>query len=536
MCVLNQVQCESSHLSIPTGDVCLALITLAIYGLLDQQTALRTGGVYWISVDQLTDAKALVRQFLNALPEHIPATLIASGHSPYSLIDELAPDRGPDKLKLFEIPQRQINPALATLPRDLNRAGLGSGSQVLLVLPATSWGEKVTAHRLQRWCQRLRDWLQEHQATLLVIAHGEAPHLHQELLHINETVSGLARLYRHNGETCYQLHYWHNTLGVSAGQEFKLSIDDQGLTLIPHSEVDTQPRVADDQHVYLAERAVLEGTASLPKHWYVFETRQALLEQAQTARAATVIVGIDSSHQLLELAHQLHHLREKCGPELKIVVREMEPAVRYRDERLLLACGANLIVPEGTALSRFLSMIESVQGQRWQYSQNSDFETLLERQQPPPVRGLVSPREFYETVEQIYTGSSGVVTHQLLRFEPVSGLDPELILNQMCLRRYGDIACLVQGDFFLFLFACRADGLEPALGNICRLPWRDLFTQRHVLSGLDDLDEDAFMHAPPPAEGLAIPFEHAINAPEAAITQPPLTAQRTTLPLTEPQP
>ena len=142
----------------------------------------------------------------------------------------------------------------------------------------------------------------------------------------------------------------------------------------------------------------------------------------------------------------MHDLREHCGPQLKIVVREMEPSVRYRDERLLLACGANLIVPDGTLLSRFLSMIESIQGQRWQYTQNIDFKTLLERQRPPQIRGLVSPREFFEAVAQIYRDSSGEVTHQLMKFEPMPGISEELFLNQMCLRRFGDFACLLDGE------------------------------------------------------------------------------------------
>ena len=280
---------------------------------------------------------------------------------------------------------------------------------------------------------------------------------------------------------------------------------------------------------------MLEGTPSLSKHWYLFESREALLAEARNARQATVIVGIDNSHQLLDLAQQLHDLREQCGPTLKIVVREMEPAVRYRDERLLLACGANLIVPDGTLLSRFLSMIESVQGQRWQYSQNSDFATLLERQRPPQIRGLVSPREFFETVEQIYNDSSGEVTHQLVRFQPVPGLAEELFLNQMCLRRYGDFACVLDEDLYLFLFACRADGLDPALGNICRLPWRDMFLQRQVLTGPDDLPQDAFMQAGSVPAHLSIPIENTVMATPAAGSRMPLTPQRTTLPIREPQ-
>jgi cellulose biosynthesis protein BcsE len=520
----------------PGGTLRLVHISLAISGLLDQQIVLRAGGLYWVTVDHSTDAKLLVRQFLEALPESVPATLIAGAGSVQDIISDLAPDRGPDKLKLFEIAQRVIEPGLATLTRDLGRAGILPSSQILLVLPSNSWTESTTATQLQRWLKRVRGWLLERNATLLVITHGEAALLHAQLLQLNQTLSGLSRLYHFNGDLRYQLHFWHNDLGVTAGQEFKLSDKNNALTLIPQTAVDTQPRVADDQHVYLAERSVLEGAPSMSKHWYLFESREALLEAADTARAATVIVGIDNSYQLLDLAQQLHDLREHCGPELKIVVREMEPSVRYRDERLLLACGANLIVPDGTLLSRFLSMIESIQGQRWQYTQSIDFNTLLERQRPPQIRGLVSPREFYEAVSQIYRDSSGEVTHQLMKFEPVPGLGEELFLNQMCLRRFGDFACLLDGELYLFLFACRADGLEPALGNICRLPWRDLFTQRRMLSGLSDLNAQTFTKAPAVPTHLHIPIEAPAIMPTPGVSErTPLNPQRFTLPISEPQ-
>jgi len=514
----------------------LVPISLSIHGFLDQQVQMCSGSVYWVTVDQPADARLLARQFIEEIPEHVPATLIAGAGSVQDIISDLAPDRGPDKLKLFEIGKKFIEPGLATLTRDLSRARIVPSSQILLVLPASSWGDSTTASQLQRWCERMCAWLLERNATLLVITYGEAALLHTELLQLNQTLAGLSRLYRYNGDVRYHLHFWHNELGVTAGQEFKLSDQGNALTLIPQTEIDTQPRVADDQHVYFAERTVLEGAPSMSKHWYLFESREALLEAAQTARAATIIVGIDNSYQLLELAQQLHDLREQSGPELKIVVREMEPSVRYRDERLLLACGANLIVPHGTLLSRFLSMIESIQGQRWQYSQNIDFETLLERQRPPQIRGLISPRDFYEAVAQIYKDSSGEVTHQLMKFQPVPGLGEELFLNQMCLRRFGDIACLLGGELYLFLFACRADGLDPALGNICRLPWRDMFTERRVLSGLSELPAEVFMQAGPVPSYLHIPVESPAIVPMAGASEcAPLAPQRITLPISEPQ-
>ncbi len=152
------------------------------------------------------------------------------------------------------------------------------------------------------------------------------------------------------------------------------------------------------------------------------------------------------------------------------------------------------------------------------------------------IRDLMSPRKFFEAIEQIYNDNSGEVTHQLVRFQPVPGLDDELFLNQMCLRRFGDFACLLGGDLYLFLFACRADGLDPALGNICRLPWRDLFLQRQVLAGIDDLPREAFLQAESIPAHLNIPFENTVMATPAAGSRMPLTAQRTILPIRELQP
>lgn len=511
-------------------------ISLGIHGLLNQHISLRTGGLYWVTVDQAMDAKLLARQFLECIPPAVPASLIVCVDAVQNVISDLAPDRGPDKLKLFEIAPGLVDRGLNTLPRDLSRSGIAPNSRILLVVPASSWADTSTAKRLQCWCENLRSWLRDRKVTLLVITQGESTLLHAQLLTLNEHVSGLSHLYRHNGEIRYHVHFWYNDMGVSAGQEFKLQTAGNALALIPEPVAMSTPHIADDQHVYLAEREVLEGTPLLSKHWYLFNDRQALLEQAASARAATIIVGIDSSHQLLDLAQQLHDLREQCGPALKIVVRELEPAVRYRDERLLLACGVNLIVPDGTLLSRFLSMIESVQGQHWQYAQGTDFTTLLERQRPPNIRGLVSPSDFFSEVKRIYADSKGEVTHQLVKFQPVPGLKPSLFLNQMCLRRYGDFACLLNEDVYLFLFACRADGLDPALGNICRLPWCDLFLQRQVLSGPADLNEEAFMEEVSVPEHLSIPVEILVMAQPPAGSRAPLKPQRITLSVSEPQP
>ncbi|MFT3458093.1 BcsE family c-di-GMP-binding protein, partial [Klebsiella pneumoniae] len=49
----------------------------------------------------------------------------------------------------------------------------------------------------------------------------------------------------------------------------------------------------------------------------------------------------------------------------------------------------------------------------------------------------------------------------------------------------GDLACVYRGQVRLFLFGCRRDAVEQALGNLFRLPWRELFDGYQRLAEYD---------------------------------------------------
>ncbi len=479
-------------------------LTLAIGQLRDEQMVLRQGGLYWVATDQAIDAAVLAAQCLAAMPEPARATLLCCGHDSQAVANTLAADAGPGELGLFDIQEADIGLALKALISELNRSVKSPGTVVVLMLPTSAW-ESEAAPGLRHWCESVGQWLAQRQSTLLVISHGQAPALHDRLLRLNETLSGLAQLYRRDGGTRYQLHYWHSELGVCSGQEFEVEAGEHGFALTASEQAGPQLTHTDDQRIYLTQRSVLEGSPALSDQWRLFEERDDLLSQARQARAASVIVAIDSNQQVEGLARELYALRERCGSSLKIIVREIEPCLRYRDERLLVSCGANITVPYGTTLAYFFSIIDSVQGQTWRHSRKTDFQSLFERLRPPAERGLMMPAEFLTTVTRIYGGASGEISHQLLKLRPRGDIGIEQYLNQISLRRFGDLACVVEGHFYLFLFACRADGLEPALGNICRLSWRDLFSDFMILPGVDALPRDTFMNAAelPPSFHLA---------------------------------
>ena len=66
------------------------------------------------------------------------------------------------------------------------------------------------------------------------------------------------------------------------------------------------------------------------------------------------------------------------GSAMKILVRENTASLRATDERLLLACGANMVIPWNAPLSRCLTMIESVQGQKFSRYVPEDITTCCQ--------------------------------------------------------------------------------------------------------------------------------------------------------------
>ena len=495
---------------------------------------LRQGGLYWIALDLASDADILARQFLSALTEQYRSTLVCVGGEPEEVVAPMAVDCGPSALRLFAVAERaSATSVLRGLTADLQRIGIAQGSQLVLILPSTEL-QNIDMPALQRWCQGTRQWLIQHECTLLLLCSGQTPELHEKLLSLNEHISGLAQLFRQDGGICYQLNFWHSQLGVCAAQVFDLDASDSGFAL-SESQLSSAVRGrTDDQRIYLTQRLVLEGNAPLSEQWRLFEHRADLLAQAGHSRAATVLVALEGNAEVEPLARELHALRERCGVSLKIIVREMEPCLRYRDERLLLACGANLIVPANTHFANFISLVDSAQGQIWRHRQTLDFQSLFERLRPPAERGFLPPQAFIALLDQVYGGASGELAHQLLRLRPRGDLDIDQYLNQINLRRYGDVACVLDGFFYLFLFACRGDGLEPALGNICRLPWRDLFSECKPLAAVDVLPRQAFIDAPHLHETARLVTDQVTADLTQAIEQAGYVPQRITLKLSEP--
>ncbi|HDS1819858.1 TPA: peptidase [Pseudomonas putida] len=470
---------------------------LAISGLGAESSQLHVQGLYWLACDTADDATVLCRQVLEGLSGQARATLIAEAQAMRDVLGTLDAAQGPDALALYEATAQATLHLVDDLPR------IDAPGRVLVVLaPADVWaGDTV-----ERWCNALRPVLLAEAALLLVISSGPCAGLVARLRAFNQGLDGLAQVYRGKGGVRYLQHFWSNPLGKAGTRDLELVRLEAGFAVAetPQAPTDT----GGDELLCLAQRPVLEGAPAFSEHWQVCESLDELGDKASRAVSATVIFAMDGGQRLDSLARQLHRLRQLRGNALKLVVREMAPTLRYQDEQLLLACGATQIVPFGASLSRFLTMVESIQGYVWRRHLPTDFDALLARLRPLAICGLVAPGAFAEAVLQMWHGvRNGEIVHQLLVLRPAPGLTPLQACSRTVFRRDGDIACVVGDVLFLFLFACRSEGVEQALDHIFQLSWKELFISQEVLAGVDSLAAPAFLDdslpRPPRADAAA---------------------------------
>lgn len=479
-------------------------ISLAIDGLPYELTRLRAGGVYWVACADAGHADLIAAGVLAGSADVPLAVVAAMGRSPASMVAPLAAGEGPARTRLHEVAVADMLPAVRGLPVDLARSAAARDTLCVVQLPAAVL-ESLEGARLARWCRQLHDWASAGNHYLLLLCHGEVATLAPRLLPLNRLCSGVAQLYPHRGALQYLVHYWSNAEGVVAHRDFEAEWRGFRLGVIADGDdlmASVLAQEGGDRFIYLAQAEALEGAPPFSPAWRLFENWSALTAGALQAQAATVVLAIDENADVDALTRIVFRLRSERGNGLKLVVREMQPCLRYADERLLLQSGASLVVPASLPLARFLTLLETIQGQVWQGRLPEDPERLIRLHRPPDIGGVVTPMQFKQMAGELLDQGDGVVESAVLVLQPVAGLSPVQALQQLHMRRRGDFVCMHAGQVWLFLFACRGDGVERALGNLFRLPWREMFDGYERLAGHDVAAMNAVDAgtAPPPQQ------------------------------------
>lgn len=449
--------------------------SLGIRQIWEELSVMQSPGFYWVNIDRQTDANLLCWQIITTQTEDSSLALIYSGDKPDNLLTD-RPSPSVKKLPLYSLPGKKA--ALLYLRDDLMRTLNPKNRLLLLLAPANLW-QTFTHDELREWSYGTAKWLRQRQCTMVILSHSSGVNrLRGQLSNEHRIFNGLSNLQWQQDSAQYLVNWWSTPHCINANQLLTLNQTPQGWQAEEEESSALHTQVVSDAGRYLAERCILEGAPPLSVNWQLFENSTSLTQQGMQAMAATLIFALSQSDHIDVLAHQIHNLRRQRGNGLKIVVREMSASLRYSDERLLLACGASLIVPHAAPLSSFLTMLEGVQGQRLSRHIPADIDTLLAGLRPLPVKGYLPLEDFSKAVVSLLENTllpedgKGV----MVALRPVPGLTARQSMTLCHQRRFGDVMTVAQNRLFLFLSTCRINDLDTALKFIFRLPVREAFS------------------------------------------------------------
>lgn len=453
------------------------IFSIGIQSLWDELRHMPAGGVWWINTDREQDAITLINQTLAEQTEDAKVAVAGMGYDLRKTI-KLEPDHGPKKIQLFSMPNQEKS--LYFFSRDL-LCSIEPENYLLILLCANNAWQNISAEKLHRWLKKIHDWTKYHNCTLLVINPAKNSDRQSSILMGKyRSLFGLASLRYESGTHLYDIAWWCNDRGVSAQQQLTLEHRDGLWQLAKQEEASVQPR--SDEKQVLSNVDVLEGAPALSEHWTLFETNEGMFNESRTSQAATIIFALRQNNQIETIARHIHTLRRQRGSALKIIVRETKASLRATDERLLLGCGANMVIPWNAPLSRCLTLIESVQGQQFKRLVPEDITTLLSMTQPLKLRGYQPWATFCEAVANMVNNTllpsdgKGV----LVALRPVPGIRVEQALTLCRPNRVGDIVTIGDNRLLMFLSFCRVNDLDTALNHIFPLPTADIFSNRMV--------------------------------------------------------
>jgi cellulose biosynthesis protein BcsE len=290
-------------------------------------------------------------------------------------------------------------------------------------------------------------------------------------------LGGFTRLHPVDSGLVWEVFHWFGPEGILANRSLRLSIGADSRLMVADDQAPRHEReLATDENAVFITHASLPPGQPAPAAWQVVEDLDAAVTAMSNATAATVVLHHNQTGPLATLARTVFSLRKARGNRIKIVVREINARLRYSQEHLITGMGANLVVSAEVAFSRFLGMIEMVQGQVFSRPLANDYKEAVTAIATPAKRGYLTPSAFIETVAAIMARARVLdVQCVLIRLPLARGLTPADALRYCSMRRPGDLCTADLDSIYVFLFACRESDITLTLERLFRLPVAELF-------------------------------------------------------------
>ncbi|MBB6114150.1 cellulose biosynthesis protein BcsE [Rahnella inusitata] len=476
---------------------------------------MQIGGLYWVNADSQEAAYRLCGQVIEAQHDVAPVSVVFPEHNLICTNEENRLEADDVILTSLTKPRKQVAyyqlgnkmKALLALPSDIHRLPNSNSALLILLIPATS-GLALNDKQLTRWVREMSIACDNKRSSCLIICYGSGINTAKTRLHLyHRQICGLAEIKTDVQPNQWGISWWHDNVISQANTLYPLSVRETGWEIQKNTPTLVAGQTGDDQWMLLAERSVLEGAPPLSERWFLFDDNATLAERAAHARAATVVFALGGNDEVEVIARQIHRLRMQRGNSLKIVIREMNSSLRYVDQRLLQACGANLVVPHAARLSNFLTLLDDLQNLSFTRHVPEDIEVLLDSRLPTHHKGYLPLPAFCTVMKDIWTHASLATESRgiLISLRPASGISPQQAMSLCSLRRDGDILTVTEKHLYLFLSNCQVSDVASVLDFLFTLPVKEVFTSQTFWSQERDIQTEVRRLAakPPMAQPVA---------------------------------
>ncbi|WP_063655309.1 cellulose biosynthesis protein BcsE [Aliivibrio fischeri] len=385
--------------------------------------------------------------------------------------------------------------SLISLTNDITRLQTKKHSTITVTIPDNIFTTKNESDVIF-FIKKLNEWSIKTTSTINLFVYGRDTHLIKKSITQNPNLCVGYANYQSIDKNTYLEHvyYWGLNTGMNGESETYHSLHNNSATNYnikhPHS-LSSSANLDDEDTVYIAKTAIEYGY-KIPDTMICASTNVELVNSLTSVSKAAIVLSCSEQNDVSELGMQAFQLRQRYGQQIKIIIKEMKPCLRYADEMYLLQAGINLIVHFGTRFSRMQSGIEMLKGQIFTRPLPSSIEELLSfHVETIAVKGFVDFNRFiYYTKTFLSQLETSQTQFALIKLERLPNIKIANYLSMCSIQREGDIMTITNDSMYLFLQGVRINDLATALHNIFKLPIQDIFISETSFTSIGRIEHE----------------------------------------------
>ncbi len=464
-------------------------ISLGIHHLPNQLNYLRAGSLYSISCNNISIYfKLLLQSVLKNLNNNKKCTLI-------SILDQdkfiqlarsfeldITPFLNNQQLTVYSLSTGNKSGTLLNNPDQLlaklDHANISASDYLIFdaVTDLFFWHDpELAATKIAVY----KAWLQKHNITALISFVTEQP---PTTFSNTVKLNGSLHFTCANNRIKAQISHWQTSDHQITAMTciVKTAIDTKTTTPPPKQQ--TPPNIVP----LFPEKMPVQAHSDMPPIYYIgqqygdwqpihkgtwqqIDNFAALRRKAINPIPKLIVFTVSNQKELFQIAKTVITLRKRSLTKCRIVVREVNYALRYSDAKLLEYCGINRILQQDMSISQIkLSLTGLKQFKQRNIPPNQAYKMLLNFTLPD-VRGFLSEPEFRHYILDKMPQMNKmtlpfIFAKSTLLFE--GAINEEILCNaQICLRK-GDIVTIISNEMWLFLVDCSPNNIAKVMTRI----------------------------------------------------------------------